>query len=275
MKRSVLILVMLSIVVFGCSSPRQAISSVTVSPQMTQPTATMASTELPLSPLPSLTPSQTLLPPPTLEPPTMTPTPTLTPSVTPTQTVNADFSISGLNGVETPTPTTTPGCEVRTDWTQEYEVQFNDTLVKIAEQFGTSVRELAVGNCLTNPDIIVIGQRLRVPGEPAPARPFECETPWEVLTPFNGTQSIGNTGYLTFTWRGPRAPLNLIRITAPDGSIYEQVVELRQNEAIDLAELPLGGTYSWQIYPLDTSYRQPLYCRESPLWQFTKQAAEE
>lgn len=47
-------------------------------------------------------------------------------------------------------------------WT-EYIVKKGDTLYKIAEQFGTSVKRIVYANPGIDPDIIHIGQRLRVP----------------------------------------------------------------------------------------------------------------
>jgi LysM repeat protein len=227
----------------------------------------------PYTPLPTLTPSQTLKPPPTFEPPTQTPVPSLTPSTTPTPTTDVSVSVPGLNGAETPTPTTTPGCEPREDWQLTYTVQANDALAAIADRYGVWVDELAEGNCLTDKNLIVVGQELRVPGDAHPVEPeVEC-VPIELLTPFNGTLNVEGDGSLTVNWRGPLSPKNLIRIYRPDGSMFEQVVELRQNETIDMTEeLPLGGTYTWYIYPLDSNFVQ--ICPEGGPWTFTKAESE-
>src|SRR5690606_8910184 len=97
---------------------------------------------------------------------------------------------------------------------------------------------------------------------------FEC-VPFELLTPMNGTLAIEGTGQLTFNWRGPRAPRNLIRNHRPDGSVYERVIELRHNESIDPYEhLWLGGTYTWYVYPLNSNFVQT--CPEGGPWTFTK-----
>lgn len=45
-----------------------------------------------------------------------------------------------------------------------HEVQAGDTLSSIAKRYGTSVQELARANHLSNPNLIVTGQTLRVPG---------------------------------------------------------------------------------------------------------------
>jgi len=233
------------------------------------PTGTLTATIPPTTPLPTLTPSQTLKPPPTFEPPTATLSPSLTPSTTPTTQINIDISIPGLRGAESPTPSTTPGCEPREDWGLTYTVQPNDALARIAEQYGTYVSTLAEGNCLSDANVIQVGQVLRVPGDAPPVQgEYEC-APFQLFTPANGTLAIEGEGDLTFNWRGPRAPRNLIRIHRPDGSVYERVIELRQNETIDLYEhLWQAGAYTWYVYPLDSNFVQQ--CLEGGPWTFTK-----
>lgn len=251
--------------------PLQAQSEqATLTPSLTpQPTATIP----PYTPLPSLTPSQTLKPAPTFEPPTATPTASPVPSQTPVPTVSVSVSLPGLNGAETPTPTTTPGCKPREDWKLTYTVQFDDTLSSIADLYDTWVDELARGNCITDKNLIVIGQVLRVPGETQPnVDAIECVA-WEPMTPFNGSVTVPADGTITFNWRGPAAPINLIRIYRPDGSLYERVVELRQNDTINLNEyLPQEGTYTWYVFPLGRDYRQ-ISCLEGGPWTFYKPAS--
>ncbi|MBZ0299725.1 MAG: LysM peptidoglycan-binding domain-containing protein [Anaerolineae bacterium] len=231
--------------------------------------ATATETIPPYTPLATLTPSRTLKPPPTFEPPTATLPPSATPTITPTQAIDLSVSIPGLRGAETPTPSTTPGCEPRKDWKLTYEVQNNDALIKIADRYNTSVSELTQANCLSDPNVIRAGQTLRVPGAVQPSQPkYEC-LPWEILTPIDGTQAIEGTGQLTFNWRGPRTPYNLIRIIEPDNSKFEVVVELRQNEQIDLADIPLDGWHTVYIYPLDENFVQ-INCLEGGPWRFRK-----
>ncbi|MAS33345.1 MAG: hypothetical protein CL610_05025 [Anaerolineaceae bacterium] len=235
----------------------------------TESTAEPTETIPPNTPLATLTPSRTLKPPPTFEPPTATRPPTNTPTVTPTQAIDLSVQIPGLRGAETATPSTTPGCELREDWQLTYEVQANDALAKIAEKYNVSINQLAEANCLNNPDVIAIGQKLRVPGAAHPAQPrYEC-LPWELLTPIDGTQAIQGTGQMTFNWRGPETPYNLIRIVEPDNSVFEVVVELRQNEQIDLEDIPMEGWHTFYIYPLDENFVQ-IGCSEGGPWRFRK-----
>ncbi len=54
-------------------------------------------------------------------------------------------------------------CQPRSDW-GIYVVVRGDTLSRIAQRYQTTVPVLAGGNCLTNVNRIIVGQRLRVPG---------------------------------------------------------------------------------------------------------------
>lgn len=241
-----------------------------------------AETIPPSTPLATLTPSHTLKPPPTFEPPTRTLMPSDTPTITPTPTTDQSISVEGLHGLETATPSTTPGCEPRKDWQLVYEIQALDTLTSIAEQYDTTVWELQEANCLTDADTIIAGHKLRVPGAAQPDA-IECVT-WEVLQPLDGMITVPGSGSLILNWIGPRAPLNLIRITKPaddphrneDGyqAVVEVLVELKQNGSIDLSELPAAGWYTWQVFPLDRNFWQ-INCPESPAWSFRKDETPE
>lgn len=171
---------------------------------------------------------------------------------------------------------------MREDWRLTYTVKFDDSLARIAQLYGTFISDLAAGNCLTNPDVITIGQVLHVPGDAPPFQTaIEC-VPWELLIPVNGTITISGDGQLTFNWRGPLAPRNVLRIyranaqgvpqTAENAPLIEIMIEQRQNETIDLSRIPEAGTYAWRIFPLTWEY-QPTGCEASPTSQFTKAAA--
>lgn len=234
--------------------------------QSSTPTASIP----PTTPLPSLTPTRTLLPPPTFEPPTLTPFPTYTPLPTDTATPEQSNSVLNLHGLETPTITPTYVCAPRDDWGRTHTIQPGDYLFNLAQRYGTTVDEIAAANCLRDIQILSVGIVLKMPGAMG-APGVEC-VPWEVLTPMNGTLAIAGTGTITFNWRGPRSHRNLIRIHTPNGGVYERVIEIRQNETIDLSELPLGGTYTWYIYPLDYNFLQ-IACLEGGPYTFVKAPA--
>lgn len=59
-------------------------------------------------------------------------------------------------------PVSAQACAPRTDWAT-YRVNYSDTLFKIATRFHTTVAALASANCITNINLIYLGQLLRVP----------------------------------------------------------------------------------------------------------------
>jgi hypothetical protein len=133
------------------------------------------------------------------------------------------------------------------------------------------VDELAEANCITDPNVIQAGQVLRVPGEAHPVEPEYVCTAWEALTPFDGAFTVPGDGTITFNWNGPESLRYLIRIWMPDGEdFYEQLVELRTNDTIDLTEnLPEGGHYTWYVYPIGEDFLQ-IPCPEGGPWYFDK-----
>ena len=51
-----------------------------------------------------------------------------------------------------------------------YTVVAGDTLSKIAAKYGTTYQKLAAYNGITNPNIIRVGQKIKIPGTPAPKK---------------------------------------------------------------------------------------------------------
>lgn len=58
------------------------------------------------------------------------------------------------------------GCAPRDDWEMEYVVQPGDTLFTIAQAVGSTIDDIAVGNCLADADSITAYQVLRLPALP-------------------------------------------------------------------------------------------------------------
>ena len=68
--------------------------------------------------------------------------------------------------ITAPKPTTPPTTAAPTTGAQTqmlYEVQEGDTLTAIAQQFGTSVEELCQFNGMVDPNVILTGDRIRIP----------------------------------------------------------------------------------------------------------------
>ena len=273
----VLILVVVMMMSAACNLGREELTdgqqpiAQAITEQVDEPTDAFPST-----PLPSLTPSNTLRPPPTFEPPTLTPRPSDTPTITPTPTIQLSGDLPPLEGLHTPTvgPGTEPACVPNEDWGLRYEVQANDAVESIAQKYNIYAGDLAEGNCLDDPNLIVVGQFLRVPGEAHPGPPApDCS--WELLTPFNGTITVPGAGQVTFNWNGPEAPRYLVRVYENDSGtgdyIAEYLTEFQTYYVLDLTELPKGGTYSWRVFPIGMDFLQ-IGCPESHHSIFTKEA---
>ncbi len=247
------------------------IPQVTRIPASATPTPTHTPPPTPTS-TPTITP--TLRPPPTFEPPTPAPSNTPVPSETPTPTFELAVDLEGVRGLETLVPTVPTGCIPRADWQQVYYVQANDTLTTIAQRYGVNVNQLVAANCLDDPNLIRTGQQIRLPGTGGPMPVVYICSAWELLTPVNYAFGIDGNGNLTFNWRGPRADRYLIRVTKPNGTLWERTVDRRQNETISLLdELPDEGEYRWQVFPLGLDFLQ-IPCPESPIWTFHKTTSE-
>jgi LysM repeat protein len=241
---------------------QQATSTRTPTPTETLP---------PSTPLATLTPSNTLRPPPTFEPPTATAQASNTPTATATFNLQLVPTIEGIHGLETATPTSTPGCEPRDDWSLRYTIQANDALARIADLYNTSVEELAEGNCISDPNIIRAGQEIRVPGDVQPST-LQCGS-YEVMTPIDYAYDIDPDGQLTFNWRAERADRWLIRVYRPNGQVWERTIDRRQNETVNArTEFPEAGTFVWYVIPLNMNFQQVCPTGGGP-WTFTKGAA--
>lgn len=118
--------------------------------------------------------SPTAAPTPTPEPTeTQTPTEAFTDTPAATQTpfiIVVTASPTRTPTAERPAPTLT-NCTPRADWTTQYTVVVGDTLGRLAQRTGSTVSQLAQGNCLSDPNRIVVGQRLRLPRVPATNTP--------------------------------------------------------------------------------------------------------
>lgn len=105
--------------------------------------------------------------------PTTSPTPTSRPasatprtvSSTPGQRILATAPPNALSTVAPPSPTSVVTClpQHPDDWI-EYSIQSGDTLSNLAQRSGITLERLLRVNCITNADIIRVGQRIYLPG---------------------------------------------------------------------------------------------------------------
>lgn len=97
-----------------------------------------------------------------------------------------------------------------------YVVQSGDTLAKIAAKYGTTYKILAEYNCITNPHLIYVGQRISIPsaGE-APSKPEETGTS-------TGTQDGGTT----YTVKVGDTLWQIACRLLDDGSRYPEIMQL-------------------------------------------------
>jgi len=126
------------------------------------------------APSPSPTRSQPVVELPTNRPPTSTSQP---PTVTVVQ------------------PTPIPNCTPRADW-PTYIVVAGDTLGRVAVRAGTSTAALIQANCLTNANLISVGQVLRVPRQPTPPTPIPPTAAPTAAT----AQQLGSIGISLYLW---------------------------------------------------------------------------
>ena len=134
--------------------------------------------------------------------PTETPSPTatvtLTATVTPTQTMTATLTTPVVITRNAPA-----GCQIRTDWSI-YTVISGDTLMRIANRYGSTVTALTQANCLANANNIAVGQQLRVPVTPVPSYDLVDVLPY--ISGINGTVTIPAGMTVNLQWQN--APQN-------------------------------------------------------------------
>jgi LysM repeat protein len=104
------------------------------------------------------------------------------PTATPTRSASAASATPTTRPVSNATVTPSAACTPRPDWTYIYIIQPGDTLSGIGRRIGLSPFTLAAGNCIANPNIIFVGQRLRSP-VPVPPPPPATPTVTPTVTP--------------------------------------------------------------------------------------------
>gem|GEM_PF-798225 len=92
-------------------------------------------------------------------------------------------------------PAPVANCTPRTDW-PVYTVQAGDTVGTIAQRTGTTAAQLATANCLSNPNLIAVGQQMRVPRQPSPVVvPTTSTNPGPVVIGSQAGSGVQTDGY--------------------------------------------------------------------------------
>ena len=122
---------------------------------------------------------QIMIPVTNLTPPTQVPT-EIPPTAIPTNTI-----VPTALPLPTEAPVVVQGAQNAAEVvaTQTYVVKYNDTLSTIAVRFGTTTRELAQLNGIVNPNMIFIGQVLKVPAAGSPTATPVVVVPTATLLP--------------------------------------------------------------------------------------------
>jgi len=105
-----------------------------------------------------------------------------------------------------------------------YVVRRGDTLYSIARRFGTMVNAIVSLNGLTNPNMIYVGQRLRIPDgsttPPTPMTPTPTAPPPTAPPPTTPTPTPAGTD----VWSPPTSPIELFSPVA--AGIYHSPIEI-------------------------------------------------
>ena len=99
-----------------------------------------------------------------------------------TNRMNSAMYIGEVPVIKEPTVVPEASPVVTPDVTGVYTVQSGDTLSGIAAMYGTSAESLAILNGISNPNLIYVGQQIKVTGSasPAPTQPVSSTTTYTV-----------------------------------------------------------------------------------------------
>ena len=86
--------------------------------------------------------------------------------------------------VSIPATAAQTACTPRADWTATYTIQRGDTLFAVAQRFNLTLAQLQQANCISDPNLIQVGQALRVPFQLATSAPATT-APVGTATPTN------------------------------------------------------------------------------------------
>ena len=159
---------------------------------------------------------------------------------------------------------------------QTYRVQSGDTLSGIALRYGVSVSDLVVLNGLANPNLIQVGQTLRIGGSSVKTMAFSSSSPSKVIwapyyRQFDGSiYAESNCGPATLAMALgavgiDRSPITLRHLAARqmgfdnpnDGTTWESLVYAARASGASVGGLYQGNRYRiWSIDDLKREFAQ-------------------
>ncbi len=126
---------------------------------------------------------------------------------------------------------------------RSYRVRTGDSLAAIAARFHTTAAHLAALNHLGDPNLIIIGQRLVVPG-PAIASPAGSAGQATGATPAATSAEAGSTTTTTATATAPATSSTTATATAPASTVAAATYEVRAGDTLASIAARFGTTAS-------------------------------
>lgn len=140
--------------------------------------------------------------------------------------VQARVNALVTEGIDTPVAPQKPSTAMET----AYTVKSGDTLSGIAAQYGTTCQELAAYNGIENPNVIRIGQIIRVPAKATPGAGksweigdvvnFTGDTHYSSSNATRGLSCKGGRATITGIYPNGKHPYHLIRVSGSGATVY-------------------------------------------------------
>lgn len=135
-----------------------------------------------------------------------------------------------VNAGTSTTTTTKPSTNTGTGSETVYVVKKGDTLSAIAKKYGTTYQKLAQYNGIANPNIISIGQKIKIPGKAAQATAwvpkngdivnFTGNKHYVSANATNGPACKPGKAKITAIAKGAKHPYHLVRVSGGGSTVY-------------------------------------------------------
>ena len=135
-----------------------------------------------------------------------------------------------VNAGASTTTTTKPSTSTGTGSETVYVVKAGDTLSAIAKKYGTTYQKLAQYNGIANPNIISVGQKIRIPGKATQAAAwtpakgdtvnFTGNKHYVSANATNGPACKPGKAKITAIAKGTKHPYHLVRVSGGGSTVY-------------------------------------------------------